>query len=220
MNEKSASGDMSDVHPDQTHCGAENDADGQSDASVGEQGEQASQTISIDSPTNSGVSGIGYDKIIERLNVVDKGIKQFHERATKLEEINFRMNESVVSLRRQSDRSLLKPAFTQLASLAAEARQFGLTAAETDQNAFNSFADSIEDIFSLYDLFSVGAAVGDKFDASKHTAIQRKDTDDEELDATIARVTRQGYSYSGDSRTFIPAQVAVWRYQPTDTADS
>ena len=124
------------------------------------------------------------------------------------------MNQTVADLKQESDRSLLKPVFTKLATVEADIRLFLEEAADSDRQAFYALLDSIEDIFSMYDLRSVGAEVGSSFDANLHTAIQRKTTDDEALDRTIARVTRQGLAFPDDTRAYLPAQVAVWRYQP------
>jgi molecular chaperone GrpE (heat shock protein) len=76
------------------------------------------------------------------------------------------------------------------------------------------FAVAIEEAFGLMDIESVGASASELFDSSKHHAARIVPSDDPDLDKRIERVLRQGFTYAGAPRVFLPAHVSVFRYQP------
>src|SRR5699024_7812459 len=84
---------------------------------------------------------------------------------------------------------------------------------------FRYYADAIEDMFSLYDIDSVGATAGGAFDAKMHQAARVIPTDDPALDGTVQRVARQGFIFAGAERVFLPARVSVYRHTPPAPSD-
>lgn len=144
----------------------------------------------------------------------------FHERAAAYENNARALHARIEKLQDDQVRSLLKPFFERLSTLHAQALDSSAALAEDAPGAaedFEYFAETIEDMFSLYDIDSVGAAVGKPFDARLHQSARTVATDDPSLDATIQRVARQGFIFAGADRVLLPARVSVFRYShPTD----
>lgn len=152
----------------------------------------------------------------------------FHERAAAYENNARTLHARIEKLQDDQVRSLLKPFFERLSTLHAQALDSSAALAENTPEAaedFEYFSETIEDMFSLYDIDSVDAAVGKPFDARLHQSARIVPTDDPALDATIQRVARQGFIFAGADRVFLPARVSVFRYMPTtdtgsDTSDA
>ncbi len=143
-------------------------------------------------------------------------IERFHGRAEEYESIIRRMQSRIEELQADQVRELLKPVIVKLASLHSEmtdakdrAQDRGDDVARKD---YDFFATEIEDALSLLDIESIGAAPMDEFVASRHAARRRVDTDDPALDRRIAKVMRQGFTYVGAERVFLPAMVNVYRH--------
>ena len=150
--------------------------------------------------------------VVER---IDATLAAFHQRAAEYEATNRLLHARVEDLQQDQVRSLLKPVFERLASLHAQATE----AADSNRDAdaasadeFDFFATSINELLALYDIDSVGAAVGQPFDSRKHHGTRIKSTDDPALDGIVQRIHRQGYKLAGSGRVLLPARVSVYRY--------
>lgn len=152
-------------------------------------------------------------------------VARFHERSQGHESNARLMHARIEELQQDQVRALLKPAFERLASLHAQASDIAAQKRDQEDKTaaedFAYFADSIEDLMSLYDLHSVRAAAGDSFDARRHQASRAVKSADEVLDGSVQRVIRQGFGFAGSDRVFLPARVAVYRYElPADPEPS
>lgn len=146
-------------------------------------------------------------------------VRNFNERAQSYETNARKMHSMIEHLQQDQVRSLLKPVFVRLATLHAEANEIAAQKKEEDPTGsddFEYFATCIEEIFALFDIDSVCAAVGNKFDAKKHQADRSIKTDDPSLDKTITRVIRQGFAFAGAERTLLPARVSIKKYVQAD----
>lgn len=141
----------------------------------------------------------------------------FHTRAENYEQIIRQMQSRIEQLQGDQVQALLKPVIQRFAGLHAQAIESSeqardrLEAAEKD---FSFFAVAIEEALGLVDIESVGASPSVEFDPRKHHASRIVATGDPELDKRIQRVLRQGFTYAGAPRVFLPAQVSVYRYEP------
>lgn len=153
-----------------------------------------------------------------------KALERFHGRAEQYESIIRRMQARIEELQADQVRELLKPVILKLASLHTEASGSQVRAAvrsdDLGQKDFDFFVSEIEETLGLLDIESIGVSVLDDFDAGKHAARRRVETDDASLDRRVERVLRQGFTYVGAERVFMPAMVTVYRYQGTDAVDS
>lgn len=159
----------------------------------------------------------------EELAAMAAALERFHGRAEEYESIIRRMQTRIEELQANQVRELLKPVIIKLASLHTEAvAAEGRAAARDDDSArkdFDFFVVDIEESLGLLDVESIGVSVGDEFDASKHAARRRIDTDDPSLDRRIAKVVRQGFTFVGAERVFLPAMVNVHRYSAPEGVD-
>lgn len=150
---------------------------------------------------------------------LDRILNSFSERSATYEQTIRTLHSEASDLRQDQVRAILKPIFEGLASLHTEATKAQGAARDRDPvsaDDFAFFARSIEELFSLYDIDSVGARVGAPANSGRHHISQVKKTDDPSLDGTVARVQRQGFSVAGSERTLLPAQVTVYRYRGPD----
>ncbi|ORI21159.1 nucleotide exchange factor GrpE [Rhodococcus sp. 1168] len=153
-----------------------------------------------------------------------RALERFHSRAEQYESIIRRMQARIEELQADQIRELLKPVILKLASLHTEARGSEARAAarsdDLGQKDFDFFVSEIEETLGLLDIESIGVSVLDDFDAGKHAARRRVETDDASLDRRVERVLRQGFTYIGAERVFMPAMVTVYRYQGVEAVDS
>lgn len=155
-----------------------------------------------------------HEESLRILHKLEATLGAFHERAANLEKINLEMHERMKDLQQDAVFSFLRPVFDRLATLYSNAVEYA-----SDQESKNASDDLLDiseqvlDIFQLFDIQSLETEKGQTFDAHVHNAFQRKVTEEPDLDGKIARVRRQGFKRSGAERVFIPAQVAVFRYQ-------
>lgn len=159
----------------------------------------------------------------DKLDQLRAETSAFHERAAAYEDNARSLHSRIEKLQDDQVRSLLKPFFERLSTLHAQALDSSaalVTEAPAAAEDFEYFAETIEDMFSLYDIDSVGAAVGNPFDARLHQSARIIATDDPALDATIQRVARQGFIFAGADRVLLPARVSVFRYTPTPDIES
>ena len=127
------------------------------------------------------------------------------------------MQSRIEILQGDQVQALLKPLIQTFAELHAQAVQASEVARERGESAekdFSFFATAIEEALGLVDIESVAAAPVVQFDRSKHHASMIVATNDPELDKRIQRVLRQGFTYAGAPRVFLPARVSVYRYEP------
>lgn len=151
------------------------------------------------------------------LSGIEAGLGRFNDRFAAYEQRTQDLHSRVEELQQDQVRQLLKPAFERLATLHAEALRTSEAKAVSDPSTaedFSFFATSIEEMMALYDLDPVGAAVDGAFDARIHHAQRAIPTADETQGGTIQRVIRQGFSFAGAARVFLPARVSVYKYVP------
>lgn len=151
-------------------------------------------------------------EVIER---IDASLAAFNQRASEYEATNRLLHARVEELQHDQVRSLLKPVFERLASLHAQATEAAGSTRDRDAGSaeeFDFFATSIDELLGLYDIDSVGAAVGQPFDSKRHHATRVKSTDVPELDGIVQRLHRQGYTLAGSDRVLLPARVSVYRF--------
>ncbi|OBJ98310.1 nucleotide exchange factor GrpE [Mycolicibacterium conceptionense] len=145
-------------------------------------------------------------------------LERFHGRAEQYESIIRRMQSRIEELQADQVRELLKPVILKLASLHTEASAAeDRASAREDDSArkdFDYFLSEIEETLGLLDVESIGVSALDEFDAARHAARRRIETDDASLDRRVAKVLRQGFTFVGADRVFVPAVVAVYRHQP------
>lgn len=154
-----------------------------------------------------------------KLDQLRAEINAFHERAAAYEDNARSLHARIEKLQDDQVRSLLKPLFERLSTLHAQAVDGSASLAEESPSAaedFEYFAETIEDMLSLYDIDSVGATVGKPFDARLHQSARIVATDDPALDGMIQRVARQGFIFAGADRVLLPARVSVFRCTSTN----
>lgn len=143
----------------------------------------------------------------------------FHARSEQYESIIRRMQSRIEELQNDQVRTLLKPVINRLATLYTEAHSAAERAAERgdvkSQKDFGYFADEIEEGLGMLDIESVDTKVGDDFDAGRHAARGAVPTGSAGLDRKVASVARQGFTYVGADRVFLPAIVKVYRFDST-----
>ncbi|OBG82672.1 nucleotide exchange factor GrpE [Mycobacterium sp. E802] len=151
-------------------------------------------------------------------------LERFHERAEQYESIIRRMQARIEELQADQVRELLKPVILKLASLHTEAaaaeERASARADDSARKDFDYFVSEIEETLGLLDVESIGVSAVDEFDASRHAARRRVETDDPSLDLRIAKVIRQGFTFVGAQRVFVPAMVNVYRYVPPASAET
>lgn len=152
------------------------------------------------------------------LEGVGAQVQAFHIRAANYESIIRQMQSRIEQLQTDQVQALLKPMIQRIAGLHAQASEAAIRARERGESAvkdFDFFTLAIEDAFGIVDIESVGAAPGVEFDPKKHHAAQNIPTGDIELNKRVHRVLRQGFTYAEAPRVFLPAQVTVYRYEPS-----
>ena len=165
-----------------------------------------------------------FDAVTAALRSLEKQVQGFHVRAENYEQIVRQMQSRIEKLQGDQVQALLKPVIQRFAGLHAQAAEASERARERGEPAekdFSFFAVAIEEALGLVDIESVGAAPGVEFDSSKHHASRIVPTHDAELDQRVQRVLRQGFTYVGAPRVFLPAQVSVHRFEspPAGEAD-
>lgn len=177
------------------------------------------------SPDDSGRSeaadaGPSVHEVVAALAGVEAQIQGFHARAENYEQIVRQMQSRIEQLQGDQVQALLKPVIQRFASLHAQATESSDKARERGEAAekdFSFFAVAIQEALGLVDIESVEAAPSVEFDPKKHHASRIVRTDDPALDRRVQRVLRQGFTYVGAPRVFLPAQVSVFRYEPPQT---
>lgn len=152
----------------------------------------------------------------EALRGVERQAEAFHTRARAYENIIQQMESRIEQLQGDQILALLKPLLQRIAGLhaqAAEASDQARTRGESAAKDFEFFAVAIEEALGLIDIESVAAAPAAPFDPRRHAAGRVLHTDNPALDGLIHRVLRQGFTYAGAARVFLPAQVSVYRFK-------
>lgn len=132
------------------------------------------------------------------------------------EQANTTLQAAVATAQREQLTSYVKPTFERFveihSALVKNADVARVNGDEGYAEDFSFIAQSVEEILASFDLDSVGAAVGDPFDRSAHSASLIRKTGDVTKDQTIAKVVRQGFRVVGEERVHMPARVVVWKY--------
>lgn len=160
----------------------------------------------------------------EELAAMARALERFHGRAEQYESIIRRMQNRIEELQSDQIRELLKPVIIKLASLHTEATEASNRATEREedlaQKDFDYYIREIEEALSLLNIESIDASPLDEFVAAKHAARRRIATEDPSLDRKVAKVLRQGFTFVGAERVFLPAMVNVYRYAPPELVES
>ncbi|MBL7489632.1 nucleotide exchange factor GrpE [Frankia sp. AgB1.9] len=155
--------------------------------------------------------------MVAALRAVEQQAQAFHTRAQNYENIVQQMQSRIERLQGDQIQALLRPLIQRIATLHAQAAQAAQAARERGETAekdLSYFAVAIEEALGLLDIESVAAAPSVRFDAKRHHASGVVSTDDPGQDGHIHRVLRQGFTYVGATRVFLPAQVSIFRYEP------
>lgn len=174
-------------------------------------GSEAEEVGSTDSDNMS------QDAVAAALQGLETQIQGFHARAENYERIVRQMQNRIEQLQGDQVQALLKPVIQRFAGLHAQAVEASEKARERGESAekdFGFFTVAIEEALGLVDIESVGAAPDVEFDSRKHHASRIVPTADPTLDQRVQRVLRQGFTYVGAPRVFLPAQVSVYRFEP------
>ncbi|MFV0459456.1 MAG: nucleotide exchange factor GrpE [Actinomycetales bacterium] len=164
------------------------------------------------------LDSLSQDVVASALRGLEAQIKGFHARAENYEHIVRQMQNRIEQLQGDQVQALLKPVIQRFAGLHAQAVEASEKARERGESAekdFGFFTVAIEEALGLVDIESVGAAPDVEFDSKKHHASRIVPTADPDLDQRVQRVLRQGFTYVGGPRVLLPAQVSVYRYEPT-----
>lgn len=148
---------------------------------------------------------------------LEQQARAFHVRAENYEQIIRQMQSRIEQLQGDQIQALLKPVIQRLAVLHAQAMEAAEQARERGEPAekdFDFFTVAIEEALGLVDIESVAATPSTEFDPARHHASRVVATVDPSLDRRIQRVLRQGFTYTGAARVFLPAQVCIYRYEP------
>ena len=157
-----------------------------------------------------------WDAVLAALKGLEVQVQGFHARAENYEQIVRQMQSRIEQLQGDQVQALLKPVIQRFAGLHAQATEAAERARERQESAekdFRFFTVAIEEALGLVDIEPVGAAPGVKFDSRRHHATRIVPTDDSGRDQRVERVLRQGFTYGGAPRVFLPAQVSVYRYE-------
>ncbi|WP_198286945.1 nucleotide exchange factor GrpE [Frankia sp. QA3] len=155
--------------------------------------------------------------VVAALRGVERQAEAFHARAQNYEHIIQQMQSRIEQLQGDQVQALLKPLIQRIASLhaqAVEASEQARGRGETAEKDFRFFTVAIEEALGLLDIESVAAAPSVKFDPRQHHASRVLPTDDPSMDGRIQRVLRQGFTYTGAARVFLPARVSIYRFEP------
>ncbi|GHC76074.1 hypothetical protein GCM10007079_12050 [Nocardiopsis terrae] len=203
---------------------SENDLDPQVSEGPVEPSKLPSETAGA-AEAGGGGDGVGdplvgetpFGEVVTAVGGLEEQVRKFHARSESQENIIRQMQSRIEQLQGDQVQALLKPVLRRLAGLhaqAAEAAEQARERGEKSEKDFDFFMDSIEEALGLIDVESVEAEPSAEFDSGKHHAARVVPTDDAEMDKRIHRVLRQGFTYAGADRVFLPAQVSVYRYQP------
>lgn len=200
------SGQPSDLSSETTDFGG---GEPTGDPEVGEVGATDSESLS-------------QDAVAAALQGLAVQIQGFHARAENYEQIVRQMQNRIEQLQGDQVQALLKPVIQRFAGLHAQAAEASAKAKERGElsaKELGFFVVAIEQALDLMGIETVGAAPAVPFDPSRHHATKVVPTDDPELDKSIEAVLRQGFTYAGAPRVFLPAQVSVYRYESDEARE-
>lgn len=181
-----------------------------------------------DESADAAMSGVATDPKwqLAELTTAVEGLRHqasaFHARAENYEQIIRQMQGRIEQLQGDQVQTLLKPVIQRFAGLHAQATEAAEQASSRGESAvkdFSFFAVAIEEALGLMDIESIGATASAPFDSSRHHATRIVPTQEPDLDSRVERVLRQGFTYVGSVRVFLPAQVSVYRYESPSSAE-
>jgi molecular chaperone GrpE (heat shock protein) len=175
-------------------------------------------------PADAQTSQQALSSLTASIDTLGQQVRAFHTRAESYEQIIRQMQSRVEELQGDQVKALLKPVIQRLAGLHAQATEAAEQARDRGESAekdFSFFAVAIEEALGLVDIESVGVSASAQFDPGKQHAARVVPTSEPDLDRRVERVLRQGFTYVGATRVFLPAQVSVYRYEapPSDTSE-
>lgn len=183
----------------------------------------AADSQAEDAASEDSEDGSPLNSVTAALQGLEAQVRGFHARAENYEQIVRQMQSRIEQLQGDQVQALLKPVIQRFAGLhaqATEASEVARERGETAEKDFSFFAVAIEEALGLVDIESVGAAPAVEFDSGRHHASRIVPTHDPELDQRVQRVLRQGFTYAGAPRVFLPAQVSVYRYDPPQVVET
>lgn len=155
--------------------------------------------------------------LLEALMALTESSRQYQARAESQDELILRMQARIEDLQVDQVRQLLGPLVNELASLhtdlgEAAARDYERLGVGRLEKEFAFLSQRVEGAIELLGALSVQAEPGQTFDSRLHSATRQVPTADSSLDGTVAVVQRQGFRFTHESRTAIPARVTVYRF--------
>lgn len=147
-------------------------------------------------------------------------VERLHERSSADKDVIQRMQARIEELQRDQVRALLGPVVSELANLHgtcadAATRDYVRLGPERVRKEFMLLGEHVETALDLLGAVSVDAQPGESFDSRLHTAVRQVPTDDQDLDARIESVVRQGFFLGSTTKPALYARVTVHRYDPS-----
>lgn len=200
--------------PGNADCPAPDAAATSEEVPATQSGETSPTTSVAGPPTPSNAD------LAELVEGVGAQLRDFSSRSEFYEDMIRQLQSRVETLQSEQVQQLLGPVFQKLAILLTQAESSAVAAREQDEGyraevEFEYFGDALVETLDVMGAASVEAKVGDAFDRSLHASRKNVPTPDADKDWTLAKVLRQGIVRIGAERAFVPAQVAVFRYDGT-----
>lgn len=181
-------------------------------------GEEPQEVDSIVAPSGASEGSEREFDVVAQLAELTSTVGRLSERIGADRDVIGRMQARIEALQGNQVRALLAPAVTELANLHAAlgesaGRDYERLGFERVRKEFTLLADQLETAIDVLGAESIGAQVGDAFDSRMHQAMRRVPTTDPVLDATIAAIIRQGFTFEAEGKPALYARVAVYSYE-------
>ncbi|MDR0488700.1 MAG: nucleotide exchange factor GrpE [Propionibacteriaceae bacterium] len=162
--------------------------------------------------------------LAELIKATQASVQAATARAEFYENLVQQLQSRIETLQTDQVHQLLSPAFQRLAILltqSADAAELARSHGEgyKAEVEFDYFRETLQATLELMGVHSVGARIGVGFDRTVHSAMRTVPTAHEDQDWTIAKVARQGLISVGSEQAFLPAQVAVYRFDPESASE-
>ncbi len=163
---------------------------------------------------------VTHAEIVTLIEGVGVDVRKLSAHTDFYEDLVRQLQARLETLQTDQIQQLLGPVFTKLAILLTQSAESASLARKHGEGyqadvEFEYFHEAIIETLDLVGVVSVEATVGDAFDRAIHASRKSIPTHEQHLDWTLAKVMRQGLTRLGAERAFIPAQVAVFRYDST-----
>ncbi len=163
---------------------------------------------------------VTHAEIVTLIEGVGADVRKLSAHTDFYEDLVRQLQGRLEALQTDQIQQLLGPVFTKLAILLTQSAESASLAKKHGEGyqadvEFEYFHEAIIETLDLVGVVSVEAKIGDAFDRAIHASRKSIPTHEQHLDWTLAKVMRQGLTRLGAERAFIPAQVAVFRYDST-----